>query len=658
MMPFQNLRSKLYWVLLGVAVLGVYSMGLTNQFLFDDARFTDGSIFGQYGSLADLKQRMLSYGSFVWVQSLVGENWPVQRGINVLLHLGTVAGLYVFTTRLLVRVEFSDEMLGSPIFVSARDRAVMLGVAVYALSPVAVYAVGYLIQRSIVMAACFSVWSLVAFLLGIEKRRAVWFCMALLFYVLAVLSKEHALLLVVFAMPLYVFMARPNKKTIFWLTGVVVLVLGLAVAWLLTVYGGIVGQTFDDASRAYVRQLEALQPGVSDHVYALSVANQLQLFFKYGLSWFFPNVLWMSIDMRPPFPLELMAISVVLAAVAYVGLLVIAVVLVFRKSDAYGLLGLLLLFPLVMFGTEFSTVWVQDPFVLYRSYLWALTVPGLVALACVWFSPTTVLRIGVVWVLVLAPLSVERLLSLKDPITAWTDAVDKIDLKAPANAVGRDRAFSNRGAYLFERGNYPGAAMDYQQAIALGDPQGNAWYNYGEVLQKQNQHVKALDAFSNAAKRGFSLPVLWVKRGDSLVAMGDFPSAYEVYSLALKKPLTAQDAIYVRMMRAESGMRAGKLDVALADYDLLLAEKPNDTRLLLGVGMTHLSAKRFDKALAVFERLISESGAAEAFYGRAMVLLEQGNHKAALDDFDRAAAKDPANAFYKNIRNQVAAQRK
>lgn len=653
----KNLSIKLCWVLLGLAVCGVYSIGLANQLLFDDARFTDGSIFGHYGELTDLKQRMLSYGSFVWVQALAGKSWPVQRGINVLFHMGTVAGLYVFTTRLLARVEFSDEMLGSPAFVSARDRAVMLGVAVYALSPVAVYAVGYLIQRSIVMAACFAVWSLIAFLVGIEKRRAVWFGAALLLYVLAVLSKEHAVLLVVFALPLYVFMARTNKKTIFQLTGVVVLVLGLAIALLFTVYGDILGQTFDSASRAYVRQLEALQPGVADHVYALSVANQLQLFFKYGLLWFFPNVMWMSIDLRPAFPLELMSISVVLAAVAYVGLLVNAVVLVFRKSDAYGLLGLLLLFPLVMFGTEFATVWVQDPFVLYRSYLWALTMPGLVALAFVWFSPATVLRVGVVWVLLLAPLSVERLLSLKDPITAWTDAVDKIDLKAPVNAVGRDRAYSNRGAFLFERGNYPGAAMDYQQAIALGDPQGNAWYNYGEVLQKQNQHVKALDAFSNAAKRGFSLPVLWIKRGDSLVALGDFPSAYEVYSLALNKPMTAQDATYVRMMRAESGMRAGKLDVALADYNLLLGEKPNDVRLLLGVGMTHLSAKRLDKALAIFERLTTEFGSAEAFYGRAMVLLEQGNRKAALDDFDRAAAKDPANAFYRNIRNQVATQK-
>lgn len=657
-MPHKPLSAKIFWLLLLVLVVAVYGIGLNNQMVFDDARFSDGSIFGHYGQLTDLKQRMLSYGSFVWVQALVGENWPVQRGINVLFHCGTLSGLYVFTNRLLARVDFSDELVGSPTFLSTRDRATMLGVAVYALSPVAVYAVGYLIQRSIVMAACFAVWSLVAFVKGIEKRRVLWFGMSLLLYVLAVLSKEHAVLLVVFALPLYVFMARPNKKMALQLTGAVVLVLGLAAAWLFTVYGDILGQTFDDASRAYVRQLEALQPGVADRVYVLSIANQVQLFFRYGLLWLFPNVMWMSIDMRPAFPLELMSISVVLAAVAYLGSLVVAAALVFRKSDAYGLLGLLLLFPLVMFGTEFSTVWVQDPFVLYRSYLWALTVPGFVALACVWVRPSTVLRVGVVWVLVLAPLSVERLLSLKDPITAWTDAVDKIDPKAPANAVGRDRAFSNRGAYLFERGNYPGAAMDYQQAIALGDPQGNAWYNYGEVLQKQNQHVKALDAFSKAAKRGFGLPVLWVKRGDSLVAVGDFPSAYEVYSLALKKPLTAQDATYVRMMRAESGMRAGKLDVALADYDLLLTEKPNDVRLLLGVGMTHLSAKRLDKAFVIFERLISESGTAEAFYGRAMVLLEQGNRKAALDDFDRAAAKDPANAFYKNIRNEVAAQKK
>lgn len=41
--------------------------------------------------------------------------------------------------------------------------------------------------------------------------------------------------------------------------------------------------------------------------------------------------------------------------------------------------------------------------------------------------------------------------SLKDDGTAWADAAEKIDTKAPANAVGRSRPFLNLGAYHLEK---------------------------------------------------------------------------------------------------------------------------------------------------------------------------------------------------------------
>jgi hypothetical protein len=82
-----------------------------------------------------------------------------------------------------------------------------------------------------------------------------------------------------------------------------VLVLG---AWLLSQrYPGVLGQLFDDTSKAYARQLDALSPGASQHIWALSIVSQMGLFFRYGLLWLIPNVGWMSIDLRPAFPLSL-----------------------------------------------------------------------------------------------------------------------------------------------------------------------------------------------------------------------------------------------------------------------------------------------------------------------------------------------------------------
>ena len=38
-----------------LAVLAVYLPGLRNELVFDDLRLTDGSIFGTYGNLLDIK---------------------------------------------------------------------------------------------------------------------------------------------------------------------------------------------------------------------------------------------------------------------------------------------------------------------------------------------------------------------------------------------------------------------------------------------------------------------------------------------------------------------------------------------------------------------------------------------------------------------------
>ena len=67
--------SVIFAILLIAAILCVYLPGLNNQLIFDDLRLQEDSIFGQYGNLLQFKQRMLSYGSFVWIQKIFGDGW-------------------------------------------------------------------------------------------------------------------------------------------------------------------------------------------------------------------------------------------------------------------------------------------------------------------------------------------------------------------------------------------------------------------------------------------------------------------------------------------------------------------------------------------------------------------------------------------------------
>lgn len=208
--PHPAKTAWLFVVLCTALLVLVYGSGLNNALVFDDMRLEDGTIFGRYGSLLAFRQRLLSYGSFVWLHELLGLGWKGQRVVNLLLHLGTAAALWAFTRALLNPDVFDEEQRQSPHFVPSLQAAVLVGVAVFALNPVAVYAVAYLVQRSIVMATLFGVLACWAWVRGLQSGRWPWFAGALLAYVAAVLSKEHAAVFAAFAVPLYIQVRRPG----------------------------------------------------------------------------------------------------------------------------------------------------------------------------------------------------------------------------------------------------------------------------------------------------------------------------------------------------------------------------------------------------------------------------------------------------------------
>jgi hypothetical protein len=166
----KNWPVLIYAALLCAAVLLVYSLGLHNDFIFDDERIADGTIFRGHTNFSQVQIRMLSYGSFTWIHALTGDNMPAQRVVNVLLHLGTCLALYQLFSLLLPRIAYSDSTRAEPGFAASQVAALRVGVLVYAMHPVAAYAVGYLIQRSIVMATLFGVLACWAFARAVIDR--------------------------------------------------------------------------------------------------------------------------------------------------------------------------------------------------------------------------------------------------------------------------------------------------------------------------------------------------------------------------------------------------------------------------------------------------------------------------------------------------------
>lgn len=656
---FQRHSTLFFLLALSLLTLAVYAPSFKSDLIFDDARLTDGTIFGSYGSLLDFRQRMLSYGSFVWLDALWTQKWALQRLFNVLIHLGVACSLFLLFDTLLKRLadgESADAAQERGTGASYRV-ALGVGIVVFALNPVAVYAVAYLVQRSILLAALFTVLGLWAFARALDARRWGWFVLALFFYVLAVLSKEQAAAAAAVAVPVYAYLRRPGWKELAPVVGAAVLLMGLVGLFLWRFYGQVLGMVFDENSRQFVVQLEALSPGIGQRMLPLSMANQMALFFQYGALWLLPYAGWMSIDLRPAFPLSFLEWRPLLGALGFVGLGIAAAWALLQRSGPLRFAGLCLLIPVLMFTTELATVWVQDPFVLYRSYLWAIALPGLVALLVAGLPVRLIVPATVALAALLSALTFERAMSLKNEMTAWSDAVAKVDLKAPANAVGRWRPFVNRGTAHLERGTPQAAFQDFAQAAALGEQYGSARFSMGMSLQLMNRHAEALAAFSQARAQGFDEAALYFHQGESLFSLGRFEEAYQGYSKALERKQAPEVEQHTRLRRAEAAVPAQRYADAIADLKQLVQRAPDNRRAQMALGMAYVGAKDPQAALAVFDQLIAAKPNAMAYYGQAMAHFIAGRRAQSLESLEQATALEPKNAMFRGLREQLAASR-
>lgn len=646
-----RLTSLLFACALAIGIALLYNCGINNQLVFDDARLTDGTIFEKYGSLMQLKVRMLSYGSFVWIQNFFGEGWWKQRVFNIALHIGTALTLYALALELLQRTFWGDTSQSSQFPLSLRWAA-RAGVAFWAFNPVAVYAVAYLTQRSILMATLFVALACLSFVRGLTDRRMVWHVLALACYLLAVASKEHAITAILLTVPLFVFIKRPPVRRVAQVAAGAGLILMLMGALLYKQYGSIVANVFDEISRAFAVQLEQQKTGINQTIFPLSVINQASLFFRYGLLWCLPYVGWMSIDLRPAFPLTIMSPQLI-GAFAWIGTLLGSSWLVLRRNDIWGLVSLCVLTPALLFITEFSTVWLQDPFVLYRGYLWSITLPILFSLPLVGSTNKKVYALVLIAVAVLAASSYERIHSLQTPVTAWADASEKIDRQAPANAVGRWRPFLNQGAEAMDRSDFEEGIRLFNLAESMGEPLGSARFNLGVSLQQFSKHGPALDNFAAAEAKGFTEAALYYHRGESQYALGRFADAYDSFTKSLTHPQIAEAELLTRLRQAEAAVASQRYDEAIASYRQLIEKSPDKQRYKVGLSMALVGKKDYPAALAILNPTIAQHPTGAAHYARALAYFYQGNRAASTQDLEFALRSEPTNPVYRVLEKML-----
>jgi protein O-mannosyl-transferase len=394
--------------------------------------------------------RWLPYFLTAWVDLLFDDNIFAQRVVNLALHATTAYMLYVLVKQVADRV--------APHVYNGR--AALAAALIFLLHPLAVYAVGYLAQRTILMATLFGILSLSTWFDGLTTRKQGYFLFSALFYLLSVFSKEHAVLLPAAALAMTPLAAPPTRDILRVVAWPFALQCAIALLVVIKVQIG-AGSLYEPFADDIVNATGlAVSPAM---LWLLSAITQCGLYFKYLLLVAVPNPDWMSIDMRPPFatdwrqPMYLIA----LIALAAQGLIAARWLV---QGGRRALAGYALLAPLLLFAVEFSVVRIQEPFVLYRAYLWMpmllLLLPAL----------TQSLSNRVFWggllvvAVALALAASDRLKSFSSSYALWDDAVRKL---SEGSSPGSVRAYNNRCQQFALRGELQAAIIDCNRAIEV-----------------------------------------------------------------------------------------------------------------------------------------------------------------------------------------------
>jgi tetratricopeptide (TPR) repeat protein len=292
-----------------------------------------------------------------------------------------------------------------------------------------------------------------------------------------------------------------------------------------------------------------------------------------------------------------------------------------------------ILLPTLLFPTEFGLIWVQDPFVLYRSYLWAIGVPGVAFLFLHGPAPRIVGIIAVVLAGFLGFQTFDRVMSFSSSERVFSDAIAK--LPDDPRAVGRWFPYINRGNIYFEREQFDLAIRDFQASAALGDG-GAGTYNVGSIYLLQGKHREALGAFDKAEFQGYRLSNLYFQRGMALVNLGRPADAVPQFENALRiDPLSDdREGIYLYLGRAL--LQLGKPDEAVQALEKLLQVNIGNVEGLYVLGMARIAKGDFAGALTALNPLFSLRPPPSAYYARALAYHGLKRKAEAVADIDTA----------------------
>jgi tetratricopeptide (TPR) repeat protein len=479
-----------------------------------------------------------------------------QRKFNTLLGILTAISVYLYFLYLF-SVSLKDnrsEWLkitgkdATTLYVEKnRDKYKIILLAILAstyfiFNPASVYAIAYLIQRTILTATLFSVLALLVYMIGLNAKwivvRIPLFIASLFLFKAAFMGKEHCIVLpaVMFVHYLFFWDKIKYSKIKYLIEGL--LFYGL-ISYLFFHYIGFTRGPLDEPHNVEALTLFKSYTGLdlSLNLQFWSSLTQCKFYFIYLLKWLFP--LGLSIDLKYPI---ISSINQIYWFVLYALYPIIALSLLFNKEREKSLMGLGLLIPYVFNWVEVGTYSrISEQFVLYRSYPWMIGFFSFIPFLFKNIRAKELLIFTLLFVGLLCYGYKERLNTFESDKAVWADAVEKLPTNKLDRVWGSQHTLNSLGKACWDEGDI-GCAFDYlSQAVDLDPNYFSALSNKALVLEAKNDLPQAKDLLLKAKALSNNSAVL-INLGSVEWHLGNLNAAEEYF----KQTLNTENGIYAK----------------------------------------------------------------------------------------------------------------
>jgi len=528
---------------------GLYLPFLANPPVFDDQGFFSGRLFSYYATHPfGLELRVPPYFSLAIVQVIWG-SMEAHRIVSLALHIACALAMYKLMFDL---QRYAAQGAGAPLAMGpAAHVPAFLAAAVFAIHPVAVYGAGYLIQRMTLFATLFSLLSIVIYLRGLVRRSHADAISAALLYSVAVLSRENAVLLPAVAATAGLLVAAERRFAFRHAAAYLACCVPAAVLVTWLVKGKIAATYEPDFEVVSAQTASAGAQDTLGSPWLESALTQAGLFFHYLAVWLWPDTGTMSIDLRTHFAGSWPPVVTLLAVSGFLGYGLLGSYLLLRGNGLARVTGFGLLFPWILFLTEFTTIRFQEPFVLYRSYLWAPGWAVLLAIALSRLPSRAVIAFALLALPLLFYQAHDRLRTFSSAFVLWEDAFSKL----PNTPIpGGSRTIYNLGREYLYAGRPDQAIEITERCMAHYPDTFHCHFARGSIHLQLKEYERALPHLARALELQPESGAAHHHMGLTLEGLGRLQEAKALYRRASDLGFKGADHQISRLETPGSGL--------------------------------------------------------------------------------------------------------